>query len=175
MDERKWSVLFEHRGENSDTAKDPVALWSGQVDLSAKKTVCRNWDDNGLLKVQRYEVREVSLPIWFGFDDWLRNRVYWKFAWGMGVERDWPENWQRRLMGMSSEQQLAAVKLLKTETFRSLFRVSLRNQLVKWLDAEERPYPSPFTARQWACLVNRHLALAARNRSEALYRSARHG
>lgn len=166
-------VLFRFNGEVSYTPADPMAPWKGQVDLSEKGTFILSNDDWRTVSGPLYEVNTVHLPSWLSVEEWICTSVQWKYTWGCGVDPSWSESWQRGLMGFDGvARRMAAVKLLKTKTFRSAFRKSLRDQLVVWLDtpAEERKYASPFSARQWEALVDQYTARDAKYLSESLYR-----
>jgi hypothetical protein len=161
-------VLFEHYGENSYTAKSPVGEWRGQVDLTTQKTACLSSDDDRLVEVDRYAVRDIVLPAWLSADEWARNSVAWGYAWARGVDPEWPESWQRGLLKLSSAKQLACARLLGVKNFRSAFRKSLRAQLESWLNGENG-YDSPFSPRQWDCLVDFHATYAAKRIDENTY------
>ena len=178
-------ILCEHLGENSDTPRDPVAVWTGPgmtfrgevVNLEAEVSRCLNWDDDRPVKIKRWNVIEVKLPDWLTPGEWIPHRVEWKFAWGLGVDVNWPEAWQRSLMKdiKNPAQRLAVAKLLKTKNFRSPFRADLRKQLEEWLNlpTEKRKYPSPFSRGQWEALLDRYTCLEAQNRDTGLYRNNR--
>lgn len=173
---KTYKILYKHNGENADSAKDPHGVYEpGAVDLTAQKTCCRNWDDNGLVNVNLYMVREVDLPDWLDVNDWVRNPVEWAYLWGMGAEIDWPEAWQRGLVGMPEAKRYTCAKLLKTAT-RSEFRKSLKAQLVAWLETapEDRKYHDPYSPRQWDALLDRFTVRAARSRASDLYHSHRY-
>ncbi len=167
--------LTEMFGENSTTSKTPVAvLGEREVDMNATVTCCLNSGDDRLVPVTRYGTCEVELPEWLSPAEWLRNQVAWKYAWGFGVEKTWPEAWQRFVAyecSGRSTQRLAVVKLLSTKSFRSAFRASLRKQLEAWLatPADERKYGSPFSDRQWDCLCEVHTAREASRLDNQLY------
>ena len=55
-------------------------------------------------------------------------------------------------MSLSAAKQYAALGLLKVKRFRSSFRASLRKQLDSWLAGESK-YDSPFSWKQWECLL----------------------
>lgn len=163
-------VLFEHFGENSYTALSPAGEWRGQVDLSTKKLACWSSDDDRLVEVDRYEVRDIVLPAWLSADEWSRDCVAWGYAWARHVEPEWPEAWQRGLLKLSAVKQLACAKLLATKNFRSDFRKSLRAQLETWLEGGS-DFPSPFSHGQWDCLLNVHLRNEAALIDANTYRS----
>lgn len=167
-------ILCQHTGEISYTRKDPVAVYvEGAVDLTETVSCILSSDDWRLVSVAKWEIRSVELPDWLAPEEWIRNTVKWKYAWGMGVDVNWPEAWQRGLAGLEgSEAKLVCAKLLKTKTFRSAFRQSLRDHLVAWLEtpADQRQYGSPFTTRQWECLMSVHTQLEAKRTDEYLYR-----
>lgn len=165
-------VLFEKLGEVVDTPPDPVGEWTGQVDLETTKGFILSHDDWRPVEGYRYSVREVELPDWLGTAEWVRDSVAWKWFWGLGGDKSWPENWQRKLAlgGFSEGQRLAMVKLLNTKKFRSGFRESLRNRLESWLNAEGQ-HTNPFSRRQWECLLDRYTVREAKQRGEGLYRN----
>jgi len=173
-------ILYRHFGENSDTAKTPVAVFSegmsyqGQpVELGEQIYCCLNWDDNRLVPTRKWAVLPVRLPDWLGPEAWLRRPTDWSWAWGLGMDPSWPEAWQRSIVAgrFSEAQRLAMIKLLKTRHFRSDFRRSLAEQLVCWLETEPeaRAYASPFSPKQWAALIDRWVAREAEQLSSGLY------
>lgn len=165
-------ILCRHTGEYSHTAKDPVAVWKGQVDLAETHDCILNSGDWRPVTVDLWEVRDVELPDWLEPEEWIRDRVAWKYTWGMGVDPEWPEAWQRGLKGLDSAEKLACVKLLKVKTFRSEFRASLRAQLEAWLEGKSQ-YESPFSYRQWNALLSVHVKREADSTSRSLYWSGR--
>lgn len=164
-------ILCRHTGEYSSTSKDPVAVWSGQVDLSEKHDCILNSDDWRPVTVDKWAVREVTLPDWLSPEEWIGDWVGWKYTWGMGVDTEWPEAWQRALKKLDTVERLACVKLLKVKNFRSEFRQSLRAQLEQWLAGLRPTYGSPFSPRQWEVLIQYGLKYEANAISAGLYRS----
>lgn len=168
-------ILCKHTGEYSHTRKDPVAVYTGSgVDFEEKAACILNSDDWRPVDVPLWEVRSVELPDWLEPEDWIADTVKWKYAWGAGVDVSWPESWQRSLARLrGTESRLVCVKLLKTKNFRSPFRQSLRDQLVQWMETPEgQPrMESPYTHRQWECLMSVHTQLEAKRLDEYLYRS----
>lgn len=176
MPSAKHKILFEHLGENSNTAKDPVAVWENQVDLETEKTCCFYWDDDRPVTIKRYEVREVELPEWLPPDEWIRNRTAWKWFWGFfGCQNDLSPEASRKLAytKMTATRRFAMAKLLKTKKFRSSFRASLRRQLEKWLDGES-DHENPFSPKQWICLVTKFDARRADQLDSQLYYGGRY-
>lgn len=163
-------ILFEHRGEISYTSHDPVAVWTGQVDLNETKGAILSNDDWRQVSVNRYSTAKVELPYWLSPEEWLHSTVAWKYTWGMGVEQSWPENWQRALLRLSSEETYACAKLLKTKSFRSEFRAKMRMQLVAWLEGHS-DFAHPFSPRQLDAVLGNYGAREAKRQAEYLYRS----
>lgn len=165
-------ILFKQLGENATSPRDAASVWTGQVDLDETTLCCASYDDNRLVPKKRYSVEEVLLPEWLSPEEWLHNSTSWKWLWGLGADPCWSEAWQRGLVAAgSTAHRLAAIKLLRTKKFRSDFRRSLCDRLVEWLDtpADERRYDSPFSYRQWECLVNRYVAREAKQLDAGLY------
>jgi hypothetical protein len=183
-------ILFRHMGENSTTDHTPYALvvkeegravhavTSGgaplTVSLDETGTRCISADWDALTSVNVYQVREVELPDWFNPQRYAALFIDLKYYLGRGAEIDWPEAWFDKLSGtrrFSAAQVLACIKLLKTRSFKSAFRQHLRDQLEAWLADPEPRYDSPFSRRQWECLVNGYLALESKRLESSLYRS----
>jgi hypothetical protein len=172
-------VLFEHYGSNANTAYTPIAEYVGQVDLSVEVSRCAYYDDDRQVKIPRYKILDVTIPVWLDATEWAHDEIAWRYAWAMGVDPLWPEAWQRGLLAIGqgkSHLVFACARLLKTKTFRSAFRESLRDQLVAWLDVPlgEHEHRSPFSPRQWEALISHREAAEARRISEGLYGHARY-
>lgn len=157
---KNYQILFEHLGEYSYTEKQPVALWeSGMVDMAALTThTILSSDDWRPCPVARYEVREIELPDWLSPERWLARCDYvrWHFVWHSHKDaKSWPEPWQICLFNHPDRERRAIAKLLGTKNFRSDFRYSLRQQLERWIETpeEKREFVSPFSDKQWQCLV----------------------
>lgn len=178
-------ILYVHNGEVSYTKHDCCAVVTSQegnevtaewrngtvktVDLTQEKEALVSHDNWMIIKVNKWSVSEVELPDWMSPFEWIDDYVCWKYAWGFGIQEDWPESWQRKLKYFSSIRKLACVKLLQTKKFRSKFRQSLRNQLEAWLDEVDPQYRSPFSHKQWECICNGYVAREARQIENSLY------
>lgn len=173
MGQTTHKILTEHHGEVSYTSKTPIAVWEGQVDLTVQKTCIWSNSDWRHVYVDRYAVVEIELPDWLPPGEWIARQTAWKYTWGMGVPKDWPESWQRALLEMGSAETLACIKLLKPKKLRSEFRKSLKAQLLAWIEtpADERKYNTPFSPKQWGSLLNTYVRREAKDISTYLYRS----
>lgn len=162
-------VLFVENGENwgtiaplcevevdGDTARDTV---TGEVyDLNETCWRCVSYDNDMQVEIKKYLVRNVNLPAFLTVKEWAYNDTTWKYAWGMGVEAHWPEAWQRGLVKLGPEFAYNVAPLLKTHysgTFRSSFRKSLAEAVVKWLETapEDRKYDRPLSSRQFDAIA----------------------
>jgi hypothetical protein len=159
------AVLFTRKfNENSDTPMDPVGPFDPKVHdegfLAETGSFCFYWDDNRLVECNLYAVNEVFLPPWLSVEEWISNAIAWKYTWAAGIDPRWPEAWQRGVQTFSTAEKSAAARLLTTHIhnrFRSAFRKNLAKHLVEWLETEpeDRRYQSPFSHKQWGCLVSR--------------------
>jgi len=171
----KHLVLCKKTGENATTAADLIRLYNEAEDaalLSVTDSFCVSFDNDMLVSCKVYEVHEVELPEWLSVEEWCANTTKWKYTWGFGVKKDWPETVQRFVSEVDGEgERLAVVKLLETKKFRSEFRKSLRVQLDAYLatPVAERKFASPFSPKQWECLVDRYVAREASQLSSSLY------
>jgi hypothetical protein len=168
---RTTLFLYEHRGVQSWGPWAPIAEWVGQGHPRRIK-VCPSSAPGGRPeRVPCFRVLPIPLPDWLSAEEWLREYRAWARTWAYGVQREWPEAWQRRLHGLPGPLLLACVELLLTKAFRSAFRKSLLDQLVSHLERADRPWPQPFSARQLALLLRADHSLAAARLEEALARA----
>lgn len=166
---KTYEILFTRgNNENSTTAPDPVGLWKGQVDLAAQVTCCLSSDDDRPVSCNKYEVHTVTLPDFLDPEEWCSDVTAWKYTWGAGVDPEWPEAWQRGLKKLEMNERVACADLLRTKKFRNEFRASLCEQLKKWLEGGS-DFRTPFSARQWECLINVYVAREADAISHMLY------
>lgn len=181
-------LLLKHNGEVSHTKRSPFAevlSVSGKsvvarnargevfhADLTEKKMALVNHDFWQQVPVDLWEVADVEVPDWVEASELLNStslQVGLKWLEGFGADLDWPETTLRWLMSQDEARKLAVVTLLKTKNFRSNFRQSLRDQLDKWLQNPESGYASPFSPRQWECLVTARVRRQADATSRSLY------
>lgn len=168
---RSYVILCKRTGENATTPADPQRVFNPATDaalLEERGTFCVSFDNDMLVDAPLYETHTVELPAWLPPEEWVRSCVRWKYLWAV-VPKDAPEAWQRGLMRLSrTVERMVCWELLRTQSFRSDFRRSLRDQLVAWLDGASE-YGSPFSARQWERLIDRRREVAADRLGNALY------
>ena len=180
----KYQILLQHLGENSTTAHDPVAevlaregdqvtAKSGDktytVSLTERHTCCMNSGWDMLTSVNKYAVGEVEVPDWMTCAEYLRHQTEFKYYLGFGGQLAWPRQWFFRLIKLGESAKFAAIKLLNVKKFRSPFRQNMRSQLEAWLNDPEPRYASPFSPRQWECLLDGHTCLDAKRTATNLY------
>ena len=151
-----YKVLYDGKcNSNSDSAKHPIGEFTGQVDLNETVMQCINsgWDQ--LISVKRYAVHEVNLPDWLPLEDWLRYRIEYSYLWNEGAA-GFPEKWQKALLGLGSGfYRYELIKFLNTKP-RKEFRQGLKQQIIDWLESDDRKYPQPLSEKQMACIVYRY-------------------
>ena len=153
----KHQILFS-RGNNEQyyTSLDPICdaseIEARGINLDAMWHGILYHDDWRPMSAKKYEIREVELPDWLSVSEYCSR-----------VKSD-REALVTQLSGLTGKQALAlidldiekravCVKLLETKKFRSSFRQSLRDQLDRWIDDAEKKYDSPFSWKQWSCLL----------------------
>ena len=157
------TYLTCHYGENSNTAKSIVSIWDDarmDIDFDEEIMCCLYWDDDRLVPTKKWGKVEVTMPEWLSSDEYLRDYVGWSYAWGRGVDKAWPESWQRSIKNMPDRaERVAIIELLAQKNFRSAFRKSLRDGIVAWLETspEDRKYAYPLSSKQIGYIVtHRH-------------------
>jgi hypothetical protein len=164
-------IVFINNGENVGTVAPFCSLDKFTGDLQTKVNLCLSYDNDMLVQIDLYSVVDITLPEWLSVDEWTNDNIAYGYMWNRGVDPSWPESWQKGLLTLPGVTQIACVKLLNTKKFRSSFRLSLRNQLVDWLETaeEDRLYDKPFSVRQIEKLVTVHDAAAARRADQTCY------
>lgn len=177
---RTIPVLFEKLGENQTTAASPRRAYVAAEDaplLTQKIRCCVSSDNDMLVDVPRYEVHNVTIPVWMTPEEFCEDYVRWEYTWAAGVDPRWPEHWQRAFLGSGMAQRYVAGKLLSSD-LRSTFRAEAADKIVEWLSTPpaERKYPSPLSGRHWGALTSRYDEIEANRIAEGLYwrRSAPH-
>lgn len=166
-------VLFEKLGENQTTAPDPRRPYNAETDerlLSQEITVCVSHDNDMLVKVRRYQVHNVTIPVWMTGEEFCARYVEYTFAWGLGIDPRWPESWQRSLVGLTQEQKYIAGQLLGSN-LRSEFRKAAALRIVEWISTapENRKYASPLSGRHWNSLISGHGIRECKQIAESIY------
>lgn len=111
-------------------------------------------------KAQRLDnslrVCEIVVPKWLSVWDFLQNFAEWRLAWAMGMDKEWPESWQRFIaFKTKGDVRVAVIRLLSTSQCRSAMVNSARQQVIEWLSAEPhlRRYVFPLSREQMSYLV----------------------
>ena len=78
--------------------------------------------------------------------------IDWKYYKLSGGTEELGKDAFEKLITLHGALQVACIKLLKTKTFKSAFRESLKNQLQAWINSENN-YRSPFSTKQEHALV----------------------
>ncbi len=147
-------ILFAHTGDDVATMRTPIQVWDGEAEF----------DDYSRADDVRHEVATVSLPDWLPVEEWLHETIKWKFlaetlrTKGLDLE-EVPEYIARYLVGLGAMCQLACLKLLATQKFRSEFRASLCSQLEAFMVARwegRNKHDSPFSSKQWHAICDAH-------------------
>ena len=166
-----YKILCKHFGENADTARDPIREYA-QADLPLlveKAWRCANAGFDMPVEINLYSVVDVALPDWMTVDEYIRDRVKFRYFVGFGGDLSWGRTWFYRLTELPEALRYCCIKLLKVKNFRSDFRKSLREQLERWLNAESVEHSFPFSTRQMDFVISRHDILAARSTSSSIY------
>lgn len=166
---KKVQILTTHYGENATTPHSPAGPvvkidgnfvtyidWQKNevaVDMTTTRKVCVAYDNDMLIETNQYGLAEVELPTWLEPTEWVARITEFKWLWGFGG-KEFPESWQRDMIGFSSAEKYVFCKLLNQQSFRSEFRKSLRDQVVAWLQTprEERKWGRPLSQKQFRSL-----------------------
>lgn len=163
-------VILHHSGEQSGTPKSPIKVYTDDhgLDLKAQQRCILNSDDWRIVMVDKYAVDTIDLPDWIDIDRYIYDPLSFEFLLRkMAIFKIDPDTLTigaaTKLMAMPTKDVFACLSLLKVKNFRSEFRASLRGQLDEWLETDENTFDSPFSYKQWECLLNNHIiTMAAR-------------
>lgn len=99
---------------------------------------------------------EMAVPVWLSMWDFLQNFAAWRLAWAMGVDKEWPESWQRFIVfHTKNDVRVAIIRLLGTVECRSAMIGSAKRQVEEWLSVAPhlRRYVFPLSREQLNYLV----------------------
>lgn len=167
------------RGENSTTPRSLDVELTPEVDAATDWTAtvvcCLNADNDMPVTVEKFGRATVEIPAWMTVEFYLRHNIGMKYAVAMGIPLTADERLMRWAIGANKTFVFGVAKLLKTKKFRSGFRQNLCEQFINWIlvPASERRYTSPFSARQWDCVVDAYTAREADRISSSTYYSSR--
>lgn len=168
--------LTRHDGELSYTTNTLVKVFDPATDadkLNETVDVLASSDDWRLVTVKKYSTTDVEVPCWMDPASYPDRAIDMKYFLGAGGNEAWGREWFERLVSLDFGVRFACCQLLNTKNFRSDFRRSLRDQLVKWLNGESN-YSSPFSPKQLNCLLNSYVLRDAKRAEDNLYRSGRY-
>lgn len=175
-------VVFSRKGnEMSTTAMSPIALFDASIwteeKLAETGTFCWSNDDWRLVECKLYSVSDVTLPIWMSGEEWLSQHISWKYTFAYcsnGVYTDLDPTFLRWVKDVGQgAKKLAMIRLMETKAFRSEFRKSMRDQIMRFIETapESRPYSSPLSPRQMECIIGPQMWLEARRIDSDVYRN----
>lgn len=147
------NIWFHNYGEVSYTSMSPVREWHEGDPIEKYDTRLLSSDDFGLTTVKVSEVRQVELPDDLSIDGYCQEHFSFDRLWAHAGMKEMPIEWQWKLIAKVNigPARTACVKLLTTN-LKSSFRISLKEQLIKWLNNESK-HAQPFSPNQWACLT----------------------
>lgn len=152
--------LAVHDGEFMYTRKQVIEEYNEckhKELLNELTTVIVNNDNWMEVKVNKYAIVEKQLPDWCNADYYLQNEIKLTYYFGFGAQQTWSKTYFEKITKLSGVNQFACIKLLNTKAFKSEFRQNLCNQLVAWLNNDENKYETPFSDKQFSCLVDKYL------------------
>lgn len=147
-------IYFYNFGANSYTAMTP-SYPARENDGDTFENRCYSSDDNQLINVKVGEVREVSLPDDLPAKDYCRDWFNFESLWSNPLAKGLPVSWQYKINSKFTGEQINLCVHILTGNLRSTFRMSLKSQLIKWLEGES-VYSSPFSPKQWESLTGGH-------------------
>lgn len=133
-----YAFLCEHTGENAPTRRTPCRLFeeNDEALLTIMVPRCRYWDDDGIVQVNLWEKRYVTIPGWMDPTTYPNQDITLRWYLGFGANIDWPESWYKKLTAMSQENQFATIRLLNQKSFRGPKRKEIYDRVVAWLNDE---------------------------------------
>jgi hypothetical protein len=159
---KKVKFLMKQYGEYVYTPRDIYAVYTGQdYDVNEDAGCIRGYDSWQHAPKKMWAVEEIEIPEWMTPEEYIAREHAWKWYTKIGGTEDMGKQAFEKLTRITNGAlRLACVKLLKTKTFRSEFRKSLKNQLLNWIEKGE--YALPFSWKQEKALVNSYVKIEAK-------------
>lgn len=152
----KQEIIVTIAGENAGSYVPLCFSENFDVDFSEKVLVCRNWDDDGLISVERFRKSEIEIPEWMDEEFYLQNYIHFKFAIGLAGEKfvlSLNKVQLKNLLGLSVGYKYFIGKYLKGNT-KSSFKLSIKEQIWNWLSNENNKYEVPLSPKQFEIASN---------------------
>ena len=128
-----------------------------EIDLARTDTFILGHDNWMQTTERKYVVWDVEAPAWMSADFLISHWISLRYAAAVGVNlRTWSEEHVLGALALDRKWQYAVADLINTDParMRSPFRISLREQVVSWLEnPAERKYDTPLSAKQAAYLL----------------------
>lgn len=99
----------------------------------------------------RYQVRDVELPQWMSVESFIRNEYFADIIFnhfGRDIEQGFYKKWQSIYQKNGVDVLLGIIKLFQQEVIRSVFRQSLKDQVMAWFNDPSPRYETPLSPLQ---------------------------
>ena len=167
---KNQTVIYYASGENQGTY-DPLCFKENFTgNLTEKVTRFRSYDDDhNMVEVNKYQERNIQMPLWMGEGDYLLLHVKYKFAVALAG---------KVVLKFNRDQFFRFVSLNESQMFwygwaiksKSLFLKSMVFQFEQWLN-EKTKFETPLSPKQWEAAYKYCPVYKARQISDKLYYS----
>lgn len=148
-------------GEFVSTGYSIIAVYEGQDYPKDEMHNCIVNNDFWMpVQKPKYTILNVMIPDWMNPFEYDSHKWKWYQAIG-GNEELGREAYEKLIKIQNGALRLACVKLLKTKSFKSPIRESLKEHLVQWINNDSK-YDNPFSYKQQQVLVNEYIKREAK-------------
>ena len=168
---KKQKVVYHASGENAGTYDPLCFLEKFEGDINEKVMRFRSYDDNHTVKVDRYFVREETLPLWMAENEILYHQHITHLKFAVALAGKW-------VLKLDFETFMRFSRLTDNQKFwygwarksKGQFMQSLVFQFEQWLNGKTK-YETPLSPKQWDAAYKFCPLQKARQISNKLYYS----
>ena len=163
-------IVFYQSGANVGTYSPLCFLENFNNDINEKTNRCVSFDNDMLVETNMYVIKEIQIPEWMDEGFYLKNHISYKFAIGLGGEfaLTLTKVAISNFFTLSEQYQYFIGWLMKGNTKNS-FKLSIREQIINWLNTENNKYRKPLSDTQFSAASKFCPLFEAKQVSNAIY------
>lgn len=147
------TIVLIRNGQNAGTlAPHCTKEETHKYDLSETAQYCISYDNDMIIDQDKYELRDISIPVWMDAKEYVQDYITWKYVWAMDKTVPYmPESHQRFLTEYQTSMAYSLSQIIKVKKPRSKFKISILEQVLNYIETpkEERKYNFPLSDRQY--------------------------
>lgn len=167
---KKQKMVYYANGENRGTYGFLCFAENFTGDLTEKTEKFVSWDCNIYVECDKYKLCELEIPDWMSENEWKWYEIDYKYTIGLtGLSADELSEVRFHNLRKLGEKYKYFIGWLMKKNTKNAYMLSIRDQVISWLDTQENRHAAPLSEKQWEA-ATRHCPLwEAKSISTRLY------